>query len=715
MPKYSAPSFRRLITRTCSLGAMTTAAWSFGLSALAAEPPPFEPVIIDRIDLPSEIVDASQPAFTNDGEHLLFMANATTGDADMWIVGEDGSDPRNLTGGVPGKPQMPTGFVETGRLAAELEQPALILPFPDGQRVFFGPYGSPQVLECFPSVVDCDTKEILPIDLSGARPTGPILPGGVAESPVLNLDFGARPQISPDGNWIKFSDIRTDAIEIMVLAKLHRAADGSGYTTSDPVVLNPTPPPSTADLDVEAWSISTALFESKIFLDGGRSVSYVQVGGANAGNPDIWKVDLYTGERTRLTGHPDWQEDHANSPDGQWDVIGIDSRGSNYLDYLSHMPYRSFFNAWEIAPVAQIAVAGALRRSCAPFSPRLLPASGDMDGNLMGQVLQPYDGGDIRPSGNYQGPAMWKPDSTAVALSTQSFTTLGGATYLEIARFPAREPTEPQPVVSSEPGSWAPSIDEYWGALASKAGTLVFSGKHSGTAIVHYDQDFLGAVDNSATYNDYSDDGKSFLNGTDTITRNGPSSLGGTTRVTSNLELSGEHTGSLVRDLTYVVGTPGTITGSSSATFDGITITGFDTPDDRCDSVRSKLPGKVPLEPQATRDGSQVKVIVTAAYAGAGMDQQSEDRRPVRGAEVTAAGKTATTNDEGVAVLDIGSAGATIEVTAGDTFEPATVTVAEAPSSGGSSGGGGSADSYSLAFLMLILASIGLGRFRRNR
>ncbi|WP_152563931.1 hypothetical protein [Actinomadura welshii] len=144
------------------------------------------------------------------------------------------------------------------------------------------------------------------------------------------------------------------------------------------------------------WSDSTALYESKTSVDGGRALTYVQVGG----NPGLWKLDLKTGRRTRLTHNADWQEDHGDSPDGRWSVTTIDSRGSHYLDYLSLMPYRSFFDAWEISPVAIIAVGGAQRRVCAPFSP---PAGG----TLMGQDLHPYDGGDVRPSGNYQGWSMW--------------------------------------------------------------------------------------------------------------------------------------------------------------------------------------------------------------------------------------------------------------------------------------------------------------------
>ena len=699
-PKISVLSRRRLIA------AVASTLWLLVGSAYAAtdvsppDAPPFEPVEIDRISLPEEIVDASQPAFTQDGEHLLFMANATAGDADMWIVGEDGSNPRNLTGGVAGEPPMPNGEGPS----AELEQPGLIMPFPDGERVFFGPYGDPRVLECSPSVVNCQSKEILDIDLSGARPDGLglIPPGGAVLPPQLNIGFGARPQLSHDGKWIMFSDIRTDAIEIMLLARLNRAADGSGYTTSDPVVLNPAAPTSRTDQDTQAWSRSTALFEAKTFTDGGRSVTYVQVGGKAGGNPDIWKLDLKTGERKRLTSHPDWQEDESQSPDGKWNVFSIDSRGTNFLTYLSLMPYRSFFNAWEIAAVAQLAVAGAKPRSCAPFTPRLLPASGDMGGKLMGQVLQPYEGGDVRPSGNYQGWANWKPDSTAVALSTQSFNTLGGAPYLEIARFPAREPTEPEPIVSSEPGDWAPAPEEYPGALGALAGNITLQGKHSGMVTLNYVQQFFATVNNTATYDNYSDDGKTFLNGTDRIVRIGPSSLGGITQVVTNLTLSGEHTGSLERDITYRVGDPGTITGNSRVTYDGVTLQGLETPEERCETVRDRLPGKVPLDATANRTGNnKVEVKVTAAYPGAGRDQQGEDRRPVRGAKVmTAVGETFTTDKNGIATFSVGGSSPTIEVSAGDTFEPTTVTL------GSKGGGGGSAGPLWLALLLFVFARI---------
>jgi len=191
---------------------------------------------------------------------------------------------------------------------------------------------------------------------------------------------------------------------------------------------------------------------------------------------------------------------------------------------------------------------------------------------------------------------------------------------------------------------------------------------------LHYAQSFFGIVANTATYSNYSDDGKSFVNGTDTVSRSGPSSSGFPTTVTSNLTLSGAHTGSLDRNITYT--TPGTITGNSKVTYDGVTHEGVDTQADRCNKVRSQMAGPVKVDATAKRRASgEIEVEVTAAYKGAGLDEQSEDRRPVRGATVSAGGVSATTDDEGVAVFEPQDGDVTFDVSAGDTFQPTTETL----------------------------------------
>lgn len=135
--------------------------------------------------------------------------------------------------------------------------------------MFFGGYVQPgpaemAVLECSPSVVDCRTRKILPVDFSPAQPAS-IPAGGAASIAQSNLLGSSTAKLSPDGKHIGFSDLRSDSILNMVVAKLVRTADT--YVATDPRVINPPGP-------------------------------------ASASDPDVWSVNLATGKRTRLTAHP---------------------------------------------------------------------------------------------------------------------------------------------------------------------------------------------------------------------------------------------------------------------------------------------------------------------------------------------------------------------------------------------------------------------------
>jgi hypothetical protein len=627
-------------------------------AAVAGAQMPLETVHLEKISLGSGVENAAQPVYTTDGKHLLFAGNVVAngnlnpdpnrGPFHLWIVGTQGQKPHCITCGLSNEP-----------LVGEAEQPGLIQPFPDGKRVMYGPYGKPTVLECTPSVVSCTHAQILPIDLSGAFvPGGLIFPGGAVTNFAFDTGGAASPKLSPDGNYIAFSDVRTDSIEEMVLARLSR--EGEKYVLSDPRVLNPAGPTSTTDPNTAAWSDSAGLFEFKTFIEGGRAVTYVQVGGNEGGGINLWKLDLQTGQRTQLTSYPEWEEDMAVSPDGKSMLVGIDSQTRHFMDYAGLMPFRGFFGAVEGADIAISHVSNAKLRSCAPFDSALLPANGDENGKLVGQVVDPYEGGEVRDSGNINGWPQWSPDSRSVALSTQSFATLAGAPYLLVAHF-NRKPTQPLPIVSSEPGSWAPSPLEYHGAIASEA-EITLKGASSGQVRVHEGNPFGGGPGGlSATYENYSEDGESFVNGTQTIT--GPT-------IASNLTLSGAHTGSLHGEVTY--GGPGEYHGSQTATYDGTTATGPASQEELCGQIRSVLPGKGKLDVAATRSRGKVIVTVTSAQAGAGRDEKGTDVRPVNGATVSFEGNLVTTNQEGVAAIGAPSGG-TIQVVAGDTFQPATI------------------------------------------
>lgn len=144
------------------------------------------------------------------------------------------------------------------------------------------------MLECSPSVIKGDQRKILPVDLSGAH-GGVVVPaGGANTAPALIQANASSPKLAPDGVHIAFSDIRTDAAEVMVIARLTRTA--TNYVTSNPQTINPAGPTSPLDPNTAAWSDSSALFEFKSFAHGGADATYVQVGGDASGNPEVWEL-----------------------------------------------------------------------------------------------------------------------------------------------------------------------------------------------------------------------------------------------------------------------------------------------------------------------------------------------------------------------------------------------------------------------------------------
>ncbi len=628
--------------------------------------PPWETVRLQKIKLPATVQNAAAPAYSKDGKHLLFFGNikadpAQNPDPDrgplhLWVVGTDGKGARCLSCGT----EEP--------LVGEAEQPGLIAPFPDGKRVFYGPYGDPRVLHCAPSVLNCKTATTYRIDTSGSVPAGGVIPpGGAVTTPSLDTGGASSPKLSPDGKYVAWSDFRSDSLLSMVIGRLEFAGDK--YVVTDPRTLNPAGPASPTDPDPRPWSDSSALFELKSFADNGRSIVYVQVGGTASGNPDLWKVDLKTGVRTRLTAYPEWEEDMAMSPDGRSMYVGIDSQRRHYFDWAGLMPFRGFLDAAWVGAAAVTQVSSSELRSCIPFASALLPADGDRGGELVGQIVAPYDGGDIRETSQLHGWPIWSPDSTSVALSTQSLTTLSPAPYLLVAHFD-RAPSKPRPVASSAPGDWAPAPQDYHGALGA-ATTVTLKGLASGTVTVTYPGQLGGPTPTEprAIYSDYSDDGKSFVNGTQVIRRGGT-----TVRLLNDLTLHGEHTGSLRGDITMdLKSRPFTVTGSQTATYDGTTVTGPEPADERCENIREKLPRPTELDVRTRRSGGSVVVEVTSAYDGAGADQQGVDRRPVRGATVSVGGDRATTDRHGKAVLHPRGGRLTVHVDAGASFLPTDV------------------------------------------
>jgi hypothetical protein len=618
----------------------------------------FQPIKVQRIDLPKRIRWARFPGFSHDGRHLLFW-----NEGDVWITGLKGQGTRCLTCGLAGRPRIDDPY----QLAT------LLTPFPDGRRVLLeqdNQVATTQlaVLECTPSVADCRTRRLVPIDYAAAEPTA-IAPGGALLAPQIGLpNVAAHAQLSPDGQYVGFSQARSDAIEAMIVARLGRPANDT-YTLTDPRVINPAGPASPGDRSVGGWSDSASLFEFKTFTNGGADATYVQVGGATT-NTDIWSVNLATGKRTRLTAHPDWDEDNAVSPDGRLMTV-YSTRTMHYTDWLGGLlPVRDF--VW--APVA--AMSSSIGGNTACMGPMwLLPGGGDQGAALSGQPIVEYRYPSVHVVDTLAESSQWSADGTMIALDATDDRTGRAPPYLLVAHLTANRATRPLRTVSSRPGAWAPAPQDYHGAIGY-SGDVTLPGPDGGSVTVHYGST-TGALSGTwtETYNNYAEDG-SVVNGTVSAT-GGAASDGA---LSSHLTMTGRHTGSADIEVTFRKG----IQGHAKVTYDGVTVTGpsrdeanskvVGGPSTACPRL---LPKKPALKVKALRaSGGRYRLTVTASVASAGANEGATATSVVRHAAIAVSGKVkAYTNASGVATVAVPPSGR-LTVTAGDTLLPATVRLA---------------------------------------
>lgn len=323
----------------------------------AAARPRYVAVDVRHIAVP---VRAQSAVFTRDGDHLLFPGTPDEGREELYLVGTDGSGFRCLTCGLDGVPDG--GAIGTGA--------RLVTPFPDGRRILYSAQTSTsedsrdwiRVLECAPSVAHCQNRRLLPVTL----PPEPGAPGSLG----LRMTW----HLAPDGRHVVWHDLRLDG-SVMVHARLRRTADG--YAVVAPRVLNPPSAPAARDgpllRDWRRWADGGALYEVKSFAAGGRDVVYVRFGAG--GQADQWRLDLATGRRTRLTAHPDWDEDGGLSPDGRH-LLTYSFRTMEQVEALGLIPRPSFQGQHLSLLVGNHYLASPAAIACM-IKPWLLPPGGD--------------------------------------------------------------------------------------------------------------------------------------------------------------------------------------------------------------------------------------------------------------------------------------------------------------------------------------------------
>lgn len=286
--------------------------------------------------LPAEAAKPSHPDFTPDGRHAVFGVSLRSDGDDMAVARLDGSGFRCLTCGL--------ATLQGADRPLNAGQPLDVgkaFVFQDGRRVLIRQPGREDrgmnevgdfnygILECEPSLVDCDRREYLPVGL----PTGGLTRG------TQNREG----RISYDGTLMAFTAV--DGIEGARMVVGHLEREPSRYVVSDPRVLNP---PFELGDDPAGWATAGPLYEFKRFSRDGRTITYA--GAESALNFDTFELDLVTGERRRISFDDDWDEDAEVLAGGRF-TLRASSRGLDRMDVFSQLPRPPFI---EQAAFAQI-------------------------------------------------------------------------------------------------------------------------------------------------------------------------------------------------------------------------------------------------------------------------------------------------------------------------------------------------------------------------
>jgi hypothetical protein len=453
------------------------------------------------VPLPSRLTAVRFPWFTSDGEAILFSGQPEgSSRVELLAVREDGAAFRCLSCGV----------------APEVEGPLLKpLPFPDGRRIVLrvgeqnpGRAADHAVLECRPSVAECDDAELVPI----------VIP---PDDPAILRQDQRELKIAPDGRHVGFTQVRATAaggsLLTAVVGILER--EGATYQVRDARVVSDTG-------------------ELKGFTRDGKSVIVAGFTSPyEAANPDVMTIELATGAETRVTHYPDYDEPVDFSPDGSWFVVGS-GRRQGLFETVAQLRRPNFLGEGLEPLVAALFVneRGSLIQ---PWIVQTDRESADHPG----QQLNPDSAAE-----GYGGRAFpnWHPDGTRVVFwegTTDPNLPPTTGTRIVVARLTERRPiAAPSDRTSPDP-NWAPPLEGFVPVPpplpASRAG------ERSGSVEIA-ESSAAGVQIIDVTYREFSDDGEFVIDGTERAEFTG--GLTGRTAYTADLTLGGRHHGFLRAD-----------------------------------------------------------------------------------------------------------------------------------------------------------------------
>jgi len=441
------------------------------------------------VPLPKDIafVYPRTPSFiARDGSDLVFTYNTTASEKrELGYIRIDGSGFRCLTCGTDWVGETP-------------------YPFGDGRRVLVQQASnqSPQqqahvVLECRPSIADCR-------ELSG-KPVR-----GVAADNRLQSLQDRVVAVAPAGDAVMWTRIRLDGY-LMLLGRFAEREDH--YEVHDVRMINPPRDPALGEIG--APLAEAAWYEAKGLGNDGRTLAFTATLGESL-NLDWFTMDLGSGRTQRQTTDPDWDEGGVPAPDLSL-YKGATGRGRNEIAVYGNLPRPGLLDFVIVGPMFNyylprllpVALPGRDRK--ANHGVHLFDAQGERPGYAGVDLTEADDAEGWIVSGHADY-SPWSLDGRRIAVGQRRPDDIVN-TRLRVFTFGNRAPVQvtPQPTLIPD---WAPPIEDV--PLRSRQEARVLQGPAGGTATLMMQGSLLEGVF-SVSYQDYSSDGCSFLNGSQSM------------------------------------------------------------------------------------------------------------------------------------------------------------------------------------------------------
>lgn len=582
--------------------------------------PPLETFEVEKViefDLPDGVT-VTGADLSPDGEHLILEVKVDDS-THIAVTNLDGGDYQCLSCGLVPNATKARALYDNQRIwfANTSGQQSADDPLAGAGAITYG------VLECEGSIYACSNPTIKKVQFPSDR-------GLLRWLPVQNRE--AKPD--PYGEYVTWTENTVFTGPRMSIGTL--VATRNGYKITNQRIFSPQWYEKT-DYATD-FADATRFYEGASWHAGGRYLKYQTT--TTGLNYDIWLLDTATGERRQLTTDLDYNESGDISPDGNWAYFSS-ARGLDRMDVFTALVRPSLIDSAAFPQIGRVSLWNNRRSMNEPW---LM----DLD---TGQQLGGYSGQPIiiDPDWTIRGWS-WFPDSTRALVNEQQrpdSVTPGAPDTpwrISIISFPSREATSPLPPVHQDPAAiaqWSVPVKEYR-PMMGRQSTRVLHGTHSGTATVRYRGIFAWGT-YSVTYTNYSDDGKTFVNGTEKVRIINPM---GNSVWTADLTSSGERTGYLKGKIN--IGKSNAFSGEVSSEINGVTYSGVPTQTD--------FPGV--SQPQLIISTSGDQILVTATVA------EDDQARPVRGAAVTVGSVTVNTDERGCATIPY-AAGDVITVSGG--------------------------------------------------